>query len=148
MLTWEFEKYNRSYHIEVHKGLVNIEGVVQFEGQTYRKVVATKSFSLVVRETSINALGNEEIKTEYFMDLCARAGEFKYAITKMERDCKDLKEIRALVSSLRPLFSVAIKKDAAALVRRAFRLFDDAPMYDITARTKKVKPLPPNYYQR
>jgi NADH dehydrogenase/NADH:ubiquinone oxidoreductase subunit G len=145
MTTEQFIKGSHYFTVEVYKGLVNFEGRVEFNNRVYRKIVETKSFSIVVTDSFVDDMGNQKIQTEYFMDVTARAGEFKYAIRKMQETCRNLKDIRSLMIDLRKPFLTAIKRDAAKAVRRFYRLYDDFPSYDITSSSARMESLPQGY---
>jgi uncharacterized protein YxjI len=141
--TQQHEKGNRSYVVEVYKGMEYREGHIGFNNKKYEEIVKIKAFSIIVRETITKSNGNQTFHTEHFMGCTARANEFDYALKMMKADCDDLREIRALMAGLRERFSVALDKDAKKAVRKALGLYNRRPVYDITARNTKVaRPLP------
>jgi hypothetical protein len=132
VLTEQYGKQDRTFVIKIFKGAVMFKGQAQFQGHTYTKLVSTKSFSMVVHESSTDELGNPKYVTEYFMDFTARAGEFKYVLSVIEKDCKSMDDIRFLIDDTKERFSVAMKKDAAAVVRRQLGLLDRQPNFGTT----------------
>lgn len=141
--TQQHEKGNRSFAVEVYKGMEYRKGKVDFNDRIYEEIVRIKAFSIVVRETTTEPNGNQLFEVEHFIVCTARANEFDYALSMMKADCNSLKDIRGLMAGLEERFSVALDKDAKKAVRKALGLYNRRPVYDITASNNKVaRPLP------
>ena len=143
VITEQYGKQDRIFVVKIYKGAVMVKGRAEFQGRSYEKLVRTKSFSMVVHESSTDEFGNPKYDTQYFMDFTARAGEFKYVLSIIEKDCKNMDDIRFLIDDTKERFSVAIKKDAAVAVRRDYGLLDRQPNFGATSYPYQgASPLP------